>query len=286
MPTYKFHTQQHYWIHTWYSKNFIYCTTCLSSMAIKGRNLILLFFLCFVLLRSTCDSKGDTLVEGKQLRDGECLISANGAFTLGLFSVDASGKRYLGIWYTKYDDKKVWVANRDDPIPDSSGYLTIDDDDGRLIIIHSGGSKDLVSYYTQKASINSTSAILRDDGNLVLRENQNTSDGWGQVLWQSFDHPTDTLLPRPECRSSTPRHFSPKRGYAPNGFRFDDDMSIIDCQAKCWSECPCVAYASTNDDRTGCEIWSQEMQRLFRVEEYYDGQAREIYFLPSNQGNI
>ncbi|CBI36147.3 unnamed protein product, partial [Vitis vinifera] len=62
-------------------------------------------------------------------------------------------------------------------------------------------------------------------------------------------------------------------------------MSIIDCQAKCWSECPCVAYASTNDDRTGCEIWSKEMQRLFRVEEYYDGQAREIYFLPSNQAD-
>ncbi|KAJ9692388.1 hypothetical protein PVL29_011444 [Vitis rotundifolia] len=71
-----------------------------------------------------------------------------------------------------------------------------------------------------------------------------------------------------------------RRGYAPNGFTFDDDMSISDCQAKCWSECSCVAYASTNDDRTGCEIWSKEMQQLLRVEVY--GEAREIYFLPSN----
>nr|POF06595.1 g-type lectin s-receptor-like serine/threonine-protein kinase [Quercus suber] len=61
----------------------------------------------------------------------------------------------------------------------------------RLTISHSGGSL-VVSNSVQAA--NNASAMLLESGNFILRE-QNSDGSTSQVLWQSFDHPTDTLLP-------------------------------------------------------------------------------------------
>ncbi|TXG67197.1 hypothetical protein EZV62_008472 [Acer yangbiense] len=44
-------------------------------------------------------------------------------------------------------------------------------------------------YVTNTSSSNTTNATLLDSGNLILINNNS------QVLWQSFDYPTDTLLP-------------------------------------------------------------------------------------------
>jgi hypothetical protein len=41
------------------------------------------------------------------------------------------------------------------------------------------------------AQSNLTEAVLLDDGNFVLRDRLNPSS----IFWESFDHPTDTLLP-------------------------------------------------------------------------------------------
>jgi hypothetical protein len=53
---------------------------------------------------------------------------------------------------------------------------------------------------------NITEAVLGDDGNFVLRGRSNTSSiFWGRsntssIFWESFDHPTDTLLPGSKLR--------------------------------------------------------------------------------------
>ena len=42
-------------------------------------------------------------------------------------------------------------------------------------------------------------------------------------------------------------------------FKFNEgeNLTIVDCKAKCFNNCSCVAYASTNlDFQTGCQIWS------------------------------
>lgn len=158
-------------------------------MAVKGRILIPFTFSCFFLFLSTCYSTRDTLLQGKPLRDWERLVSANYAFTLGFFTQGSSDNRYLGIWYTRLETRRVWVANRNDPVPDTSGNLMIDHA-WKLKIRYNGGSI-AVSNYSQIAS--NTSAILQDNGNFILREH--VSDGTTRVLWQSFDYPTDTLLP-------------------------------------------------------------------------------------------
>jgi hypothetical protein len=82
------------------------------------------------------------------------------------------------------DRNVLWVANREKPFPNSSAVLTLNPD-GNLVI--SDGSLSYV--VTNTSGGNDTYARLLDTGNLVLKNRAS------EVLWQSFDHPTDTLLP-------------------------------------------------------------------------------------------
>ncbi|KAI6673073.1 hypothetical protein NL676_000979 [Syzygium grande] len=84
----------------------------------------------------------------------------------------------------------VWVANRDCPVSDpfSSELKLLWD--GNLVILAS--SKHQI-WSTGSTSLmpNSTSGVLLDNGNFILRKTSDVSS----VAWQSFDHPTDTWLP-------------------------------------------------------------------------------------------
>lgn len=169
-------------------------------MASKGRNLIFLITLFYFLLIRHSHSNTDVLVHGQKLRDGEQLVSADGTYRLEFFSPGTSRNRYVGISFNIPDDKTVviankkvvWVANRDNPIADKSGILMIDEF-GRLIISHSGGSV-FVSNSVPAENNATASAMLLDSGNFILME-QNSDGSTRQNLWQSFDYPTDTLLP-------------------------------------------------------------------------------------------
>ena len=49
-----------------------------------------------------------------------------------------------------------------------------------------------------------------------------------------------------------------------SGFKFNegDKLTLNDCKAMCMNYCSCDAYASTNDDETGCEIWGRYWQNF------------------------
>ncbi|KAF2301286.1 hypothetical protein GH714_022426 [Hevea brasiliensis] len=87
--------------------------------------------------------------------------------------------------------KVVWVANRDNPISDSGDILKIDES-GKLTILYNEGSSSFPLSSVEAAS--NVSATLLDSGNFVLKE-FNLDGSTKQILWQSFDYPTDTLLP-------------------------------------------------------------------------------------------
>jgi hypothetical protein len=132
----------------------------------------------------------DTLTSNQSIKDGQSLISKENNFALGFFSPGNSSYRYLGIWYVKVTQQTVvWVANRNDPINDSSGVLS--NQFGNLVLYD--GYNHLV--WSANVSVQGTTpsvAQLQDSGNLVLvQDNINE-----KVLWQSCDHPTDTLLPK------------------------------------------------------------------------------------------
>ncbi|KAK7819156.1 g-type lectin s-receptor-like serine/threonine-protein kinase ces101 [Quercus suber] len=70
-----------------------------------------------------------------------------------------------------------------------------------------------------------------------------------------------------------------------DGFKFDESNNLTrkDCEAKCFDNCSCVAYASTNQvAQTGCEIWGT----TDRFIGFSNPNARTIYFLTSALVNM
>ncbi|GLU23083.1 hypothetical protein SLE2022_391150 [Rubroshorea leprosula] len=133
----------------------------------------------------------DSISPSEPLPDGKTLVSNDGSFELGFFRPGSSGNRYLGIWYKNIPvSTVVWVANRVNPINDSSGML---------MVTTTGDLQLLSQNITVVWSANSTKAAqnpilqLLNSGNLVLIDGRDGNSG--AYLWQSFDYPSDTLLP-------------------------------------------------------------------------------------------
>ena len=135
----------------------------------------------------------DTITTDQPIKDGQTLVSNQKTFALGFFSPGNSNHRYVGIWYYQITEQTVvWVANRDNPLNDSSGILSINSQ-GNLVL-HTK-NQILPIWSTNIASVSSTNysismAQLLDVGNLVLVQQHSQ-----RVLWQSFDYPTNIFLP-------------------------------------------------------------------------------------------
>lgn len=84
------------------------------------------------------------------------------------------------------------MANRDNPLRDTSGVLSIDKT-GQLVLSHRGTPQDPIwSSNTSASRDGNFSAKLQDTGNLVVFKDDYSEKN---VIWQGFDHPTDTHLP-------------------------------------------------------------------------------------------
>ena len=143
----------------------------------------LLLFLMLPLCSST-----NTITPNQPFRDGDLLVSKESRFALGFFSPRNSTLRYIGVWYnTIREQTVVWVLNRDHPINDTSGVLSINTSEH--LLLHRGNTH-VWSTDVSISSVNPTMAQLLDTGNLVLIQN-----GDKRVVWQGFDYPTDNLIP-------------------------------------------------------------------------------------------
>lgn len=145
-------------------------------------------FPLFIFSFCKCD---DQLTQAKKLYPGDVLVSQNGVFALGFFSPATSNQSlFLGIWYNNIPERTyVWIANRDKPITAPSSAMLAISNSSNFVLSDLEGH----TFWTTMANINTRGdrayAVLLGSGNLVLRLPDNTT------AWQSFDHPTDTLLP-------------------------------------------------------------------------------------------
>ncbi|CAN6574357.1 unnamed protein product [Malus baccata var. baccata] len=136
----------------------------------------------------------DTITYGIPMNESETLVSSGGRFELGFFSPSPKGtQRYVGIWYHQLSPRTVvWVANREKPVLNSTGTRFLALQDGNLHVLDAAGQR----YWSTEVKTSKSStrtATLMDSGNLVL------SSGDDQlavnILWQSFQSPTDTFIP-------------------------------------------------------------------------------------------
>ncbi|VFQ88581.1 unnamed protein product [Cuscuta campestris] len=134
----------------------------------------------------------DTIAVNQTLEDGDLLLSSAKSYALGFFTPgNSTGKRYVGIWYWKIPERVVvWVANRNNPVNGTSGILSVDLT-GNLVI-HDRKTNTTVwntsLSFPADENTKPHSALLQETGNLVLYTASS------QILWQSFDYPTNTLI--------------------------------------------------------------------------------------------
>ncbi|KAI7737793.1 hypothetical protein M8C21_011968, partial [Ambrosia artemisiifolia] len=106
-----------------------------------------------------------------------------------------STNHYVGIWYKKISTGTVvWVANRNSPLTDTYGELTLTLQ-GVLIL------RDATKGNVVWSSANSSKTLMRnpighllDTGNFIIYE-EGGDHNQENPIWQSFDFVTDTLLP-------------------------------------------------------------------------------------------
>ncbi|TXG47679.1 hypothetical protein EZV62_026973 [Acer yangbiense] len=115
--------------------------------------------------------------------------SADIGFAFGFVSYRPISSTFIGaasvsLTTDGYDVEVFWLANRNKPAHENAtlqlqknGDLILRDVDGTLV------------WSTNTSNMSVAGLQMLDTGNLVLYGDNN------QTLWQSFDHPTDTLLP-------------------------------------------------------------------------------------------
>ncbi|KAL3734886.1 hypothetical protein ACJRO7_024117 [Eucalyptus globulus] len=190
------------------------------------RNPLLLLYFPLVLSFSLTSSVRLTLREGSSLsvdKPDDILTSEDGAFSAGFYPVGENAYCFA-IWFSKpscsiHNCAVVWMANRDRPINGRSSKLSLRKK-GNLVLIDAGRT---VVWATRTESPSGSSRKLLqllDTGNLVLRDKQHI------ISWQSFDSPTNTLLPLQKLTRNTPVVSSRSKNDFSSGYYklyFDND---------------------------------------------------------------
>ncbi|XP_042065412.1 G-type lectin S-receptor-like serine/threonine-protein kinase At4g27290 [Salvia splendens] len=102
-----------------------------------------------------------------------------------------SRNQYLGIWYNNIPNQTmVWVANREAPLTNNTGVLTLTEA-GTLNLLNE--TDGLIWSTNASRTVQNPTVQLLDSGNLVVKDADD--DKPENFLWQNFDHPTDTYLP-------------------------------------------------------------------------------------------
>lgn len=109
------------------------------------------------------------LTPTKPLSIGQTISSSDEVCELGFFSPNNTQHQYLGIWMKGIIPRVVvWVANREDPVTDSSANLTISSN-GTLLLFN--GKHGLVWSSGESTSASNGSQVeLLNNGNLVVMD--------------------------------------------------------------------------------------------------------------------
>jgi hypothetical protein len=148
-----------------------------------------LFFLLLLLPTSAVAQTNAKITVGDSLSttDNSSWVSPSGDFAFGFRQLNSPDFFLLSIWYNKIPDRTiVWHANGDKPAPRGS---KVDLTAARGLVLTGPQGEKLWSSSDQSLTSAVAYGVMNDTGNFVL-EDRNFSK-----LWESFQYPTDTMLP-------------------------------------------------------------------------------------------
>jgi hypothetical protein len=160
----------------------------------KPRVLLLFLWLWWLTTSTSIHVKAETidsfLKVGDSLGPFSSLCSKQGTYCMSFDLGPENIPTYLRIYVPQEkEDWVVWVANRNQPVQRDSVVLLLDH--SGILKIEPKNGEPIILYASPQPFNNSTIvATLMDTGNFVLQDIQMKT-----VLWQSFDNPTDSLLP-------------------------------------------------------------------------------------------
>ncbi|KAK4274651.1 hypothetical protein QN277_017845 [Acacia crassicarpa] len=155
-------------------------------MAFLNSSVLLILLILILRLQSSSSSSGNIFFLSVANPDN-VIKSSNKVFTAGFYNVGKNAFVFA-IWFTEPQGENltlIWMANRDDPVNGIGSTLTLHAT-GNLVL---NDANQFDVWATNTTSTTSPKLVLNDNGNLHLTESN------GKILWQSFDHPTDTLVP-------------------------------------------------------------------------------------------
>lgn len=152
-----------------------------------GYNTFLIFLVFLEVSSSSSTYSSVSTSEKRTVSINETIVSPGNVYELGLLPTDLNW--YLGIWHKGDIFKQfIWVANRDKPFSISTGTLKFSENN---LVLSDKDNSYVWSANMNRGGVRSPMvAELLDNGNFVVKDSNND-----EVLWQTFDYPTDTLLP-------------------------------------------------------------------------------------------
>nr|GMD16406.1 G-type lectin S-receptor-like serine/threonine-protein kinase RLK1 [Ipomoea batatas] len=154
------------------------------------------YFLIFVLLFPFHTFAQNNIAVGSTLIATDSTkpwLSPSGDFAFGFSQIQGKNQFLLCIWYANINERTiVWHANTTSPVPQGS-TLRLDADSGLILSDPQGNRLWIIDGFVDKVD----HGFLNDTGKFVLVGSDST------VLWDTFAHPTDTLLPTQEMEIGT-----------------------------------------------------------------------------------
>ncbi|KAJ1284704.1 hypothetical protein BS78_03G225600 [Paspalum vaginatum] len=167
-------------------------------MLLKSTRLALLVFLLPFLLCSSASAQ-HTLPGGSSLSVEDharpFLVSPDATFSCGFLEAGENAFSF-SVWYTDAANKTaVWTANPGAPVNGRGSRISFGRD-GALALADANGTV----VWASKTTGGGLAVSLLDSGNLVISD---PSSSGTPAVWQSFDWPTDTLVPSQRLTKGT-----------------------------------------------------------------------------------
>ncbi|VVA40618.1 PREDICTED: G-type lectin S-receptor [Prunus dulcis] len=115
-------------------------------------------------------------------------LSPSGDFAFGFFPLGSNDLFLLSIWYAKIPDRTiVWNADRDNEAAVAPKGSTVNLTANSVLVLRSPQGDELWESGTSAGVV--AKGVMNDTGNFVLQDRNSES------LWETFNNPTDTMLP-------------------------------------------------------------------------------------------